>query len=58
VRDAILVLYRPFSILSNLRDGAFIMDTLQKIDDLFAETYIFDYTWEKTRYGVSDETEN
>ena len=58
VRDAILVLYRPFSILSNLRDGGFIMDTLQKIDDLIAEIHIFDYSWEKERYGVSDDAEN
>lgn len=51
VRDAILVLDRPFSILTSLRDGRFIMDTLRKIDDLIAETYIFDYSWEKARYG-------
>ena len=51
VRDAILVLDRPFRILTNLRDGRFILDTLRKIDDLIAETYIFDYSWEKARYG-------
>ena len=51
VRDAILVLDRPFSILTSLRDGRFILDALRKIDDLIAETYIFDYSWEKARYG-------
>jgi ABC-type nitrate/sulfonate/bicarbonate transport system ATPase subunit len=58
VRDAVLVLDRPFTILTNLRDGHFIMDSLQKVDDLIAEIHIFDYTWEKTRYGGTDVTEN
>lgn len=51
VRDVILVLDRPFRILTDQRDGRFIWDTLRKIDDLIAETYIFDYNWEKARYG-------
>jgi ABC-type lipoprotein export system ATPase subunit len=51
VRDAILVLDRPFGILTNLRNGRFIWDTLRKIDDLIAETYIFDYSWTEERYG-------
>lgn len=58
VEDSILVLDRPFKILSNLKDAGFMMDTLQKVDDLVAETHIFDYSWEKDRYGVSDDKEN
>jgi ABC-type lipopolysaccharide export system ATPase subunit len=58
VTDSVLVLDRPFYIVSNLRDSHFIMETLQKIDDLVAETHIFDYSWEKDRYGVSDDKEN
>jgi len=58
VRDAILVLDRPFSILTNLRDGRFIMETLRKVDDLIAETHIFDYSWEKGRYGDEDDAES
>lgn len=58
VRDAILVLDRPFSILTNHRDGRFIMETLRKVDDLIAETHIFDYSWEKERYGGKDDGEN
>jgi len=58
VRDAILVLDRPFSILTNLPDGHFIMETLRKVDDLIAETHIFDYSWEKGRYGGGDDTES
>ncbi len=51
VRDAVLVLDRPFAILTNLRDGKFIMDTLQRIDDLIAEVHIFDYSWAESCYG-------
>jgi len=58
VRDAILVFDKPFSILTNLRDGSFIMENLRKLDDLIAETHIFDYSWEKGRYGDWDDTES
>jgi ABC-type sugar transport system ATPase subunit len=58
VRDTILVLDRPFTILTTLRDGRLLTDTLRKVDDLIAETHIFDYSWEKERYRVSDDAEN
>ena len=58
VRDAILVLDRPFNILTNLRDGGFIMDILQKIDDLIAEVHIFDYSWAESCYRGADDNEN
>ena len=34
------------------------MEALRKIDDLIAETHIFDYSWEKERYGAADDAEN
>jgi ABC-type nitrate/sulfonate/bicarbonate transport system ATPase subunit len=58
VRGAILVLDKPFSILTNLRDGGFIMENLRKLDDLIAETHIFDYNWQKGRYGNWNDTES
>jgi ABC-type lipoprotein export system ATPase subunit len=58
VQDAIVVLDRPFGILNDHRSGRFLTDALQKVDDLIAETYIFDYSWDKERYGVPDGTEN
>jgi ABC-type lipopolysaccharide export system ATPase subunit len=58
VRDAILVLDRPFGILPRTLDGRYLMAALAKVDDLIAETYIFDYSWEKERYGVEDVKEN
>ena len=53
VQDAVVVLDRPFRILPDLGEGRFLLDALRKLDDLIAETYIFDYNWEKERYGVA-----
>ena len=58
VRDAVVVLDRPFRIFPNLRDGRFFTDALRKVDDLIAEAHIFDYNWEKERYGTDDDAEN
>lgn len=57
VRDAVVVLDRPFRILPDLGDGRFFMDALRKVDDLIAEAHIFDYSWEKGRYGTTDDAE-
>jgi len=54
IRDALIVLDRPFNILTNLRDGTFIMDSLHRIDDLIAEVYIFDYSWAESCYGGAE----
>jgi ABC-type sugar transport system ATPase subunit len=58
VRDAVVVLDRPFRILTNFRDGRFLLGVLRKLDDLIAETYIFDYNWHKERYGVADDAKD
>jgi ABC-type sugar transport system ATPase subunit len=58
VRDAFVVLDRPFRILPDLRDGRFFTDALRNIDDLIAEAHIFDYSWEKGRYGATDGAED
>jgi ABC-type sugar transport system ATPase subunit len=58
VRDAIIVLDRPFRILPDLPDGRFFTDALRKVDDLIAEAHIFDYSWEKERYGATDSAED
>lgn len=57
VEDAILVLDRPFSILTDHRSGRFLTDSLRKVDDLIAEIHIFDYSWDKERYEVPDVAE-
>jgi ABC-type sugar transport system ATPase subunit len=56
VRDAVIVLDRPFRLLPDLQDGRFFTDSLRKVDDLIAEAHIFDYDWEKERYGATDGT--
>lgn len=58
VRDAVVVLDRPFRILPDLREGRFFTDAFRKVDDLIAEVHIFDYSWEKGRYGATDDTED
>lgn len=58
VRDAVVVLDRPFRIIPDLPDGRFFTDSLRKVDDLIAEAHIFDYNWEKERYGTNDDAEN
>jgi hypothetical protein len=58
VRDAVVVLDRPFRIFPDLSDGRFFKDSLRKVDDLIAEAHIFDYNWEKERYGATDDAED
>jgi ABC-type nitrate/sulfonate/bicarbonate transport system ATPase subunit len=58
VRDAVVVLDRPFRIFPDLPDGRFFTDSLRKVDDLIAEAHIFDYNWEKGRYGATDGAED
>jgi len=58
VRDAVVVLDRPFRILPDLQNGRFFTDALRKIDDLIAEAHIFDYNWEKGRYEAMDGAED
>lgn len=58
VRNAVVCLDRPFRLLPNNRNGRFFTDALRKVDDLIAEVYIFDYSWEQERYGTNDDAEN
>jgi ABC-type uncharacterized transport system ATPase subunit len=58
VRDAVVVLDRPFRMIPDLPDGRFFTDAIRKVDDLIAEVYIFDYNWEKERYGTNADAEN
>lgn len=58
VRDAVVVLDRPFRIFPDSPDGRFFTDAIRKIDDLIAEVHIFDYNWEKERYETNDDAEN
>lgn len=58
VRDAAVVLDRPFRLLPDRSDGRLFTEALRKVDDLIAEAHIFDYSWEKGRYGTTDDPED
>lgn len=58
VKDALIVLDRPFMIIPDVQDDRFIYDALQLINDSFKECLIFDYTWFKDRYGIINAEKN
>lgn len=51
VRDALIIIDRPFKIIPHLQDADFIFQTLKKIDDFYTTCYIFDYQWMADKYG-------
>ena len=54
VADAVVVIDRPFQILSDHQDARYIHDALKKVDDSYQESHIFDYTWNAHRYRVEN----
>jgi ABC-type lipopolysaccharide export system ATPase subunit len=52
VRDSIIVIDRPFTIIPDVKDDRFIYDALKVVDDSFKQCHIFDYLWFKDRYGM------
>ena len=54
VRDSMVVINRPFTIIPDVQDDRFINDTLKAVDDSYRECHIFDYLWSKDRYRMID----
>jgi ABC-type uncharacterized transport system YnjBCD ATPase subunit len=52
VRDSIVVIDRPFTIIPDVQNDQFIYDALKVVDDSFKECHIFDYQWSKDRYKI------
>jgi len=52
VRDASIIIDRPFKIIPHLKDGDYIFQTLQKIEDSYSSCHIYDYEWLKEKYGA------
>ena len=52
VRDSIVVIDRPFTVMPDVQDDRFIYDALKPVDDSFKECHIFDYLWHKDRYRM------
>jgi len=51
VRDAIVIIDRPFKIIPYLNKINFFLDTLKKIEDFYINCHIYDYKWMSERYG-------
>jgi ABC-type molybdenum transport system ATPase subunit/photorepair protein PhrA len=51
VRDAIVIIDRPFKIIPQLNNINYFLDTLNKIDDFYIKCHIYDYKWMAERYG-------
>lgn len=58
VKDAIIVLDRPFMIIPDVQDDHFIYDALQLVLDSFKECRTFDYMWCKDRYRMINAEKN
>jgi ABC-type uncharacterized transport system YnjBCD ATPase subunit len=51
VKDALVIIDRPFKIIPHLKDTDFIFQTLKKIDDFYVTCHIYDYKWMADKYG-------
>jgi ABC-type lipopolysaccharide export system ATPase subunit len=51
VRDALVMIDRPFKIIPHLQDINFVFQTLKKIDDFYLTCHIYDYKWMADKYG-------
>lgn len=51
VRDALVIIDRPFKLIPHLQNSYFIFQTLKKIDAFYVTCYIFDYQWMAEKYG-------
>jgi ABC-type lipopolysaccharide export system ATPase subunit len=51
VRDAAVLIDRPYKIIPNLKDIDYVYQTLKKIDDFFITCHIYDYQWMADKYG-------
>ena len=54
VAEAVVVIDRPFQMMPDLQDARFIYDALEKVNDSYRESHIFDYTWNAHRYRVDN----
>jgi ABC-type lipoprotein export system ATPase subunit len=51
VKDALVMIDRPFKIIPHLKNSDFIFQALKKIDDFYITCYIYDYKWMAEKYG-------
>lgn len=53
VRDAVVVLDRPFRLFPEPPAPGFFDEALRKIDEPIAEVHVFDYHWAQERYRTN-----
>ena len=51
VKDAMILIHKPFELIPHLRDIQMITSMLKTIDDLYVSCHIYDYQWLKEKYG-------
>ena len=51
VKDAFVMIDRPFKIIPHLKDSDYVFQTLKKIDDFYVTCHIYDYKWMAEKYG-------
>jgi ABC-type uncharacterized transport system YnjBCD ATPase subunit len=51
VRDALVMIDRPFRIIPQLKDSNYIFQILKKVDDFYTICHIYDYKWMAEKYG-------
>lgn len=51
IRDAIILIDRPFRMIPHLKDIQYVGSVLKKIDDFYRSCNIYDYVWMKDKYG-------
>ena len=51
VEENAVLIDRPFKIIPELQDSNFIGEVLKTFDDLLHECCVFDYIWNRDRYG-------
>ena len=58
MRNATVVIDRPFLIIPHLKEARWVCEALDIASDLYDRCYVFDYVWNKERYGMIDEAES
>ncbi len=51
VRNALVIIDRPFKIIPHLKNIDYIFQALKNIEDLYVNCNIYDYEWMREKYG-------
>ena len=51
VKDAMILIDKPFELIPHLQDSQMITSMLKTIGDLYLSCHIYDYQWMQEKYG-------